>query len=135
MIIWIPRPKDVILANKFITSTQGNPFAVLDEGKIESALHSAFYLGVYPFVAGGIGKTAGALCFYLLKAHAFMDGNKRTAATTAINFMKLNGWNLRYPYKKDNGINAFANVVDRCASNKVSKDELIEWFERHKIRI
>lgn len=44
--------------------------------KVESAVSSAFYSGSYPFAHGGIGRVAGALCFYLDKCHAFFDGKK-----------------------------------------------------------
>ena len=70
-------------------------------GKVESALAAAFYPGDYPFQYGGIAKVAGAVCYFLTKAHAFFDGNKRTA-----------------------GI---------AAANRLSKEELIKWFEKHKV--
>ena len=122
----------IITFNKYICEQQKNPFAILDQGKIESALHTAFYPGSYPFIAGGIAKVAGALCFYLLKAHAFLDGNKRTASLAAVVFMTASGYKLIYPQKEENGWSALANIVDGCAANRVNKDELIEWFDRHK---
>ena len=124
--------EEIIEINENICKKQGNPFTVLDRGKIESALHTAFYPGSYPFIAGGIVKVAGAPCFYLLKAHAFLDGNKRTASLAAIIFMEINGYKLSYPQKEENGRSALTNIVDGCAANKVTKDELIEWFDCHK---
>jgi death-on-curing protein len=97
-------------------------------------LHTAFYPGSYPFNAGGVAKIAGALCFYLVKTHAFMDGNKRTGALTAIKFMNLNDWDLNYANQEENGRTALANIIEKCAASEVSKDELIEWFDQHKVR-
>jgi adenine deaminase len=74
-----------------ICEEQSNPHAVIREGGIDSAIHSAFYPGLPPFQHGGIAKLAGALCYYLTKAHAFMDGNKRTAALVAVSFSSSYG--------------------------------------------
>lgn len=104
-----------------------------DIGKVESAIHSAFYPGSTPFVHGEIAKMAGALCFYLLKAHAFMDGNKRTATVVAIVFMNKHGWTLNCPFNEDDDSNALADIIDACAASKISKEELIQWFDTHKV--
>ena len=134
MKVKIPTVDQVIFLNQYICNKQGNPFAVLDRGKIESALHTAFYPGSYPFSAGGIAKIAGALCFYLVKAHAFIDGNKRTGAFTAVRFMNINGWDLQYVEQEENDNTAFANVIEKCAASEFGKEDLIEWFDTHKIK-
>ena len=135
MKIFIPSADIVIEANKYICEQQGNPFKVLDIGKIESALHTAFYPGSYPFVSGGIAKIAGALCFYLVKAHAFLDGNKRVGTLVAITFMNENGFDLEYPLRENNGKSALGNIIEKCAAGKIQKDELISWFDLHKTKI
>lgn len=48
----------------------------------------------------GYGETdpaglAAAYAFSIAKAHAFVDGNKRTAFVTAVTFLRLNGWAFR----------------------------------------
>ena len=135
MKIKVPTVEQIIAANKHICEEQGNPFSLLDRGKIESALHTAFYPGSYPFSAGGIAKIAGALCFYLVKAHAFLDGNKRVGALTAVTFMNANGQDLIYPKKEKNKKSAFANTIEKCAASELTKEELIEWFDLHKTDI
>ena len=102
-------------------------------GKVESALAAAFYPGDYPFQYGGIAKVAGAVCYFLTKAHAFFDGNKRTAGIAAATFMHLNGFNLAYPIDAKKNINEFATRIDDAAANRLSKEELIKWFEKHKV--
>lgn len=132
-IVHIPTTQDVLNYNEYICREDGNPFHCYDVGKIESAIHSAFYPGSPPFVHGGIAKMAGALCFYLLKAHAFMDGNKRTATVIAIVFLNKHGWSLKYAYNEEDNSNALADIIEDCASSNVTKEELIKWFEIHKI--
>lgn len=134
MKVKIPTVAQVIAANKYICEEQDNPFGVRDQGKVESALHTAFYPGSYPFSAGGIAKIAGALCFYIVQAHAFIDGNKRTGALVAITFMNINGWDLSYLEEEEIGKSALANIIEKCAASKLEKEELIEWFDLHKIK-
>jgi len=74
----------------------------------------------------------GALCYFLIKAHAFMDGNKRTAAMAATLFLDLNGYDLVYPLKIRTDITAFTDVIENAASSHILKDDLIEWFDQHK---
>jgi death-on-curing protein len=128
-----PTLEAVLEANKIVCEAGDNPHQCLSTGKIESAIASAFYPGSYPFAHGGFAKVAGALCFYLVKAHAFIDGNKRTGALTAITFLNMHGLDLEYPLDVKNEINGLAEVIDGCAASTVSKEELKEWFERHKV--
>src|SRR5580700_4493608 len=93
-------------------------------GKVESALHTAFYPGSPPFRYGGIAKVAGAMAFFLIKAHAFVDGNKRTGALASTMFLDLNGYALKYAENPD----AFYEIIDGCAAGTVSKEELIDWY-------
>jgi death-on-curing protein len=130
--VYEPIAEDVLELNAYICAEDSNPFHCYGIGKVESAIHSAFYPGSAPFVHGGIAKIAGALCFYLLKSHAFMDGNKRTAAIAATLFMNKHGWDLVYPFDVEQDTNALADIIDSCAASKVDKEQLIEWFENHK---
>lgn len=118
--------------NKRICATSSSEFRCYDLGKIESALHSAFYPGSYPFHHGGVARVAGALAFYILKAHAFFDGNKRTALLASTVFLELNHLSLLYPMPKE-GWSEFAVVLDKTAANEMTMDELKEWYELHKI--
>ena len=133
--IYIPTAEAVLKVNQYICEQGGNPFHCYDQGKIESAISSAFYPGSYPFAHGGIAKIAGALCFYLVKSHAFMDGNKRTGALVATTFLNLHGLDVKYPLDLDKNINGFADVIEKCAAGEVEKEELMEWLENHKIMI
>src|SRR5262245_21535777 len=98
---------DILEINREISVTVKQQSICKDKGKVESALGAAFYPGDYPFRYGGIPKVAGALCYFLIKAHAFMDANKRTAALASTLFMDLNGYELVYPPKIKSGVTAF----------------------------
>jgi len=62
-----------------------------------------------------------------------MDGNKRTATVVAIVFMNKHGWTLNCPFNEDDDSNALADIIDACAASKISKEELIQWFDTHKV--
>lgn len=131
--IIVPSASQIVLLNELVCKESGNPHLCYGVGKVESAVHSAFYPGSYPFAAGGLAQVAGALCFYLVKSHAFMDGNKRTGALAAIVFLKQNGWDLRYPMNESTGENALAEIIEGCAAGNVTKENLMEWFDVHKV--
>lgn len=122
----------IININKQIIAREKQKHVCLNEEKVDSALAAAFYPGDYPFRYGGIAKVAGALCYFLTKAHAFLDGNKRTAGIAATVFMEVNGLTLIYPFNEKKGTNKFANIIDDTAASKVTKEQLIIWFDHHK---
>ena len=134
MRILIPTVEQIIDLNKYLCIRGNNPHVCLDRGRIESGLHSAFYPGSYPFATGGMAKVAAALCFYLVMGHPFMDGNKRTGSLISIILLNENGWDLKYAIDKKKNINALASIIEYCAAGKVSKDDLILWYERHKVK-
>ena len=133
--ISVPTAHQIIELNKFICKESGSSHHCYDSGKIESAIHTALYPGSYPFAAGGLAKVAATLCFYIVKGHPFMDGNKRTGTLAAIIFLNENGWDLKYPVNKKKGINALASTIEKCAAGKIGKEDLMKWFENHKIKL
>ena len=130
--IFVPTAEAIVAMNKYICEQGGNPHHCNSIGKVESAIHSAFYPGSYPFAHGGIPRIAGALCFYLLKSHAFTDGNKRTGALAAITFLNQHGLDLQYPIDIENDVDGLAEIVDACAASRIDRDQLMEWFDLHK---
>jgi death on curing protein len=67
----------------------GGMAGVGNEGLIESALaaaQSTFFYG-----RGDVFDIAAAYAFHIAETQAFIDGNKRTAASTALTFLELNG--------------------------------------------
>lgn len=134
MKIIIPSVESIIRTNKFCSEMNGQVSVLLNRGKIESALHTAFYPGSGPFQNGGIAKLAGALCFYLTKAHAFQDGNKRTATYAAVIFMQSNGRDLQFADNNEEEFSDLAKIILKATASEITKEELMEWFENHKVR-
>ena len=94
-----PSPQDCIHLNEEIVreihrdvlAAFGGLDGVRDAGLLESAVAApqASFGGESPFA--DIIEVAAAYLFYLCKNHPFIDGNKRTALTAAIVFLRLNG--------------------------------------------
>ncbi len=70
---------------------EGGSAGVRDIGLLESAvaMPQATYEGDY--LHPGIAAMAAAYLFHLCQNHAFVDGNKRTAAFSTVLFLALNG--------------------------------------------
>ena len=143
MQIGIPDVKEIIKTNKQICAIEQQKHICANPGKIESTLHSAFYPNYgcesltprNQFEHGGIASLAGALCFYLINTHAFFDGNKRTAGITASTFLYTNGYDLKYPLDKGKNIDEYSSIVEQCAASKITKEDIMKWFDLHKYKI
>ena len=69
----------------------GGSLGIRDLGLLQSALAlpAASFDG--RFLHANLEEIAGAYLFHLAQNHPFIDGNKRTAAISAIVFLRLNG--------------------------------------------
>lgn len=103
----------------------GGSLGVRDLGLIESAVARprATFGGedLYP----DIYTKAAALMHSLLKNHAFVDGNKRTAYSSCGVFLKLNGYKLQNMHKESL---EFAMDVE---NNSLGLEEISNWLEKH----
>lgn len=122
----------VLYINQEVCDNVDQRSVCLDKGKIESALGATFYPGHYPFQHGGIAKVAGALCFFLTKAHGFLNGNKRTAMLASTMLLDINHYNLVYPANTENEMTALTDVIQKIATSELSKEELMMWYDQHK---
>ena len=81
--------------NLFTVTKAGEPFGVLNEGALEGALarpaNHYFYEG-----EDDVLVLACVLLIAIGRAHAFMQGNKRTALLAANLFLMRNGYVLRH---------------------------------------
>jgi death-on-curing protein len=107
----------------------GGLAGIRDLGLIESAVGRP----QATFDGGDLYKTifekGAALLQSLLKNHPFVDGNKRTALTSAGMFLKLNGYQLINNH--DNEV-SFALKVD---NEYLSVEQIAEWLKKHATRI
>lgn len=89
--IWIPKAT-VFGAHAKSLAGFGGADGVRDEGLLESALARPENLAAYG--EPDAFDLAAAYAFGIVRNHAFVDGNKRTAFVTAALFLELNGFSL-----------------------------------------
>ena len=75
------------------------------------------------FLHASIPAMAAAYLFHLCQNHAFIDGNKRVGANTAITFLLMNNWDATFSEEE------LVDVVLSVASDRLNKQALIGIFE------
>ena len=93
MIIWLEK-QFVLAIHSRQLAEHGGSEGVRDNGLLESALARPQQLYAYGDPAPDLADLAASLAFGLARNHAFVDGNKRTAAVCCETFVELNGGNL-----------------------------------------
>ena len=117
--------KDVLLLHNLAINNFGGSHGIRDLGLLESAVGrpQATYGGeeLYP----DIYLKGAALVHSLLLNHQFVDGNKRTAMFSVMEFMELNGYRMT----------ASQDDVVKCAmwieNDKPEIEEIAEWLKKN----
>lgn len=79
----------VILFHDRQISRHGGAPGLRDKALLEMGCARAMNLAAY--TRADLPEIAAGYAFGIAKAHAFVDGNKRTALVTALTFLRLNG--------------------------------------------
>ena len=89
--IWVPVEAVHIIHDRQI-ARHGGASGLRDEGLLQNSLQRP--VNKWQYKAADIFECAAAYAFGIVKAHAFVDGNKRTAFVTSATFLRLNGWHF-----------------------------------------
>lgn len=119
--VWVPLPALYVIHDRQIARHGGAP-GTRDPALLESAV-------ARPLNRAGHGNPdayslAAAYAFGIAKAHAFVDGNKRTAFVAAFTFLRLNGITIR----PEPAIGV--RMMEDLASTQVSEDDFAAWLRR-----
>jgi death-on-curing protein len=91
-------------------------------------LNSALYMPRSSFEGKYLHKTvpsmAAAYAYHICQNHPFIDGNKRTALTTSLVFLDINGYFIEC------GDEELYDAIMNTANEKISKQELIKFYEQ-----
>jgi death-on-curing protein len=101
---------------------------VRDENGLEAALARPRQKWHYEANAD-LASLAAAYAFGLAKAHAFNDGNKRTAFLTAVIFLGLNGKDL------DATEAEVVQAMIALAAGSLSEGDLAQWIRERLTRL
>jgi len=101
----------------------GGADGVRDLGLLESAL--ARPINKFAYGETDLAALAAAYGFGIARNHPFVDGNKRTALTSMIVFLGLNGFDLDAPQE------AATAIVLSLAAGEITEDILTRWIAGH----
>lgn len=90
--VWVPLTAVLAIHDRQIARHGGAP-GLRDRALLEMGCARAMNLAAY--TDAGTADLAAAYAFGLVRAQAFVDGNKRTAFVTALTFLRLNGYGFR----------------------------------------
>ena len=123
--VWVPLPAVIIIHDRQISRHGGAP-GLRDHALLEMGCARAMNLAVYE--KAGPSEIAAAYAFGIAKAHAFVDGNKRTAFVTAVTFLKLNGFSFRPDPV------AGVRMMEGLASGEVTEAEFAAWLAAGSVK-
>jgi death-on-curing protein len=124
--VWI-RPDVVLRMHEELLMLHGGPEGVRDPGLLESALARPRNLFAYAPQEVSVARLAAAYARGIVANHPFVDGNKRTAFTVSLTFLKLNGLEVTAA-KEDRAL-----IFWGLAAGQISEEMLAEWFERNTV--
>ena len=120
-LIWVPAQAVHIIHDRQIARHGGASGLRDEEGLLQGALQRP--VNKWQYENANTFECAAAYAFGIAKAHAFVDGNKRTAFVTSVTFLRLNGWH--FVTEPAEGV-AF---MEDLASGIVSEEEFKNWVE------
>ncbi|WP_299814284.1 type II toxin-antitoxin system death-on-curing family toxin [uncultured Jannaschia sp.] len=124
--VWVPLPAIRIVHDRQIARHGGAP-GLRDAGLLEMGAARALNRAAYG--TPSLFALAAAYAYGIAKAHAFVDGNKRTAFVTALTFLRLNG--LAFRPDPVEGV----RMMEDLAAGAVTETAFAAWLERGSARI
>ena len=124
--IWVPNRAVYIIHDRQI-ARHGGASGLRDEGLLQGALQRP--INKWQYENADTFGCAAAYAFGVAKAHAFVDGNKRTAFVTSVTFLRLNGWH--FVTEPAEGV----TFMEDLASGAVSEESFRNWLEQCSTKI
>lgn len=101
-------------------SRHGGASGVRDHTLLETAC--ARPINKHAYGKEDVFELATAYAYGIAKAHAYVDGNKRTAFVTAVAFLRMNG----YAFRPDQI--AGVKIVEDLAQDAMTEGEFADWL-------
>ncbi|MDP3297643.1 MAG: type II toxin-antitoxin system death-on-curing family toxin [Thermodesulfovibrionia bacterium] len=117
--------EQVLFIHSRLIDETGGSHGIRDLGLLQSAVSRPKATFGSEDLYPDICHKAAALMESLIKNHPFIDGNKRTAITSAGIFLQINGYYLK---TTQNELELFTIKVATC---KVSLENIVEWFKKY----
>jgi len=124
--VWVPARAVHIIHDRQI-ARHGGASGLRDDGLLQNALQRP--INKWQYENTDTFGCAAAYAFGVAKAHAFVDGNKRTAFVTSVTFLRLNGWH--FVTEPVEGV----GFMEDLASGAVSEEMFRNWLEHNSTKI
>jgi death-on-curing protein len=124
--VWLPERAVYIIHDRQITR-HGGASGLRDSGLLTSALQRP--INKLQYEKAGLFKCAAAYAYGIAKAHAFVDGNKRTAFVSGATFLRLNGWHFKT--EPAEGVEFMEGLV----SDAITKEKFENWLIQGSTKI
>lgn len=118
-------PEQILFIHFLIIEETGGSHGIRDLSLLESATARPIATFSANDLYPDLFSKAAALMHSIVKNHPFVDGNKRTAITTAGIFLKFNNYTITASNK------ALEQFTLKVASDHVAVEEIAEWFREH----
>ena len=122
----VPAPAVHIIHDRQI-ARHGGASGLRDEGLLQGALQRP--INKWQYENTDTFGCAAAYAFGIAKAHAFVDGNKRTAFVTSVTFLRLNGWHFMTDPAEG------VSFMEDLASSVVSEESFKNWLVQSSTEI
>jgi death-on-curing protein len=116
---WVPLTAVVVIHDRQI-ARHGGSAGLRDRALLE--MGCARPMNLFAYGNPAIEDLAAAYAFGLVRAHAFVDGNKRTALVTSLTFLRRNGYGFR-PETQEG-----LRMVEGLASGDVGEPDFARWL-------
>lgn len=117
--VWVPLAAVRVIHDRQISRHGGSP-GLRDQALLE--MGCARPLNLWAYGTPDLGDLGAAYAFGLTKAHAFIDGNKRTALTTCMTFLQMNGEVVERPQAEA------VRMMEGLADGTVPEAEFARWL-------
>ncbi|HVX00877.1 MAG TPA: type II toxin-antitoxin system death-on-curing family toxin [Candidatus Babeliaceae bacterium] len=116
---------EVIQIHEDIIKRYGGREGIHHIGLLESAINHPLMMLQYGNEEDqAIYSLAAAYFFHIIKNHPFIDGNKRTALLTTLNFLDINGFTIDTKYE------LLYNLAINTAASIISEKDIVSFFKK-----
>ena len=114
--------EQVLALHQRSIAAYGGTLGIRDRGGLEAAIN--FPKNVFHYGAGDLFEIGAAYAFHIAEGQCFLDGNKRTAISSALTFLRMNGVELTYSEAE------LYDFMIGIAEKRYTKADLAAYFRR-----
>lgn len=120
---------EILELHERIVSSSGGSHGIRDIKSLESSINQPRQTFEQNDLYPNTVSKAAALCFFLVKNHAFIDGNKRIGHAAMETFLILNGYEITA------GVDEQEQIMLELASGNITLQNFTTWLNNNAAHI